>query len=169
MTNEDKQKMFESYRRVAGNTALRFARKYGFPVAELEDEAMSIVGLVLAEWEGSGVEVRKPYFWLYHNLEWSLSTYCLKRMKARQRARGSDKLDKSTARTGWLEGLMRDLGEDARALVETILQAPTEIAADLAPRTRRRGRAAIHRYMEEKQGWSPTRIATAWQEVEVAL
>lgn len=180
MTTDEKTALFNRYRPLAFLLAHKFANRYRIAQGLVEDESLSLLGTVIAQWE-SGTKAFNPArscatSWVYRSLTWSLASYCGNellgghRFAARRKRVGGRALEKLPARTGWFEGIARDLGEDARVLVETIVAAPSEIAADLVPR-RWRGRAAgsVKSYMQSKMGWSPARLAAAWNEVELSL
>ena len=68
------------------------------------------------------------------------------------------------------EKLLQNLGDDALEIVQTILNAPAEIAEDIRPdlRWQRKGAAAIHRWFLGL-GWSKHRVAVAWNEIAAAI
>lgn len=148
------------------------------PYQELVEEAEGILALMIARWDrggSTGFDGSKagPTSWIYRGLYWDLQIYCdRKRPKERNFSTlGTEENPISLAqKTGWLEGLLSQLGEDARILVTTILFAPSDIAKDIVPnpRSSRRGREAVVSYLRG-QGWGLERITSAWSEVEVAL
>jgi hypothetical protein len=130
-----------------------------------------------AEWDREGSTYQydgrvSPSTWMWHNLYWFLTTFC-QRSQPKYSTFTAIQTDPERpvefqAKPRRMEGLLRELGEDARTVVMTIIEAPAEIASGVKWW---RGKNAWHRvwsYLSE-QGWEVERINRAWKEVEVAL
>lgn len=178
-TRKEKGELFKKYIPMTYSMANKFSAKYKLPHAEMEDEAQSALAMIVAKWEMEGAKdsTGSPSTWIYQKMFWHLLTYCTRkqpkeiRFSAIERETPIDPPHK----TGWLEGLVRTLGEDARIVANTILFAPAEIVEDIkdnlrprSHRAREKARAAVEGYLVD-QGWTGERFAAAWWELAVAL
>jgi len=80
----------------------------------------------------------------------------------------SDPVFHHPAEESWLSSFMRDLGEDARVLVNACIEAPAELVDILRPQAPKTSRRALRSYMK-KQGWDTDRLNLAWEEVSASL
>ena len=74
----------------------------------------------------------------------------------------------------WLDNLLQEISEEARALVHTIVEAPAEIAHEFLDHRRgrpntNRQREAVHAYLVNELDWSHAKFFRAWREVEACL
>lgn len=184
MTSEE---VFTRYQPLAYKMGAKIAAKYRtIQRQDFMDEAQSILGELAAQWNTEGSTYCynskvSPSTWIYRNLYWFLTTFA-QRKQPKLKAVPFSVLDRDdekpidvTDRMGWMENLMRNLGEDAKIIVQTILFAPAEIAEDLGDIAKGvdLGRKdskwwPFWAYLS-RQGWEVDRIKTAWREVEVAL
>jgi hypothetical protein len=163
--------LFKRHLPLARFLAARFAKTFNAPLQELIDEAEGILALVCCQWDEDYDPKRAaPSTWVYRNIYHGLLN-----LKTRKRhtqslstADGQDLLRQMPAKQNWLERLIRDLGEDARAIVQTLLDAPREIAEDLSPRRPKRAAAALRQFLVA-HGWGDDKINNAWQEVSQCL
>lgn len=69
----------------------------------------------------------------------------------------------------WLSCLLTELGEESRALVHIILDAPEDIADSLSPRAPTRSRNAVREYLIDVLDWPKDELNRSWQEVQSCL
>jgi hypothetical protein len=75
----------------------------------------------------------------------------------------------SNARETFLDRLRRNLGEDAREVVSTLLFGPVEFLEELFPGNRRPRPERVRAELASGLDWQAERFDAAWQEVEAAL
>lgn len=169
---------YERFLPLAYRMADRFKGKYPRVRSEdILDESVSILGVLCAEWDREGSTYFydgrvSPSTWMWHNIYWFLTTFC-QRNQPKYLTFTAIEPDPQrpvefTAKVNRMDGLLRELGEDARTVVMTIVEAPAEIASGVRWH---QGRNAWHRVWKylAGQGWEVERISKAWKEVEVAL
>ena len=128
--------------------------------------------------------------WIWRGLNQAMLDY-VRRDLARHPAKRFSELNKDEeskvnlpdTHRHWLDTFLRDLGDDAREVVQIIVNAPAEILSELYNMPRRvdkveqisgrkcgSGRAAkaVQAYLGQ-QGWDEGRIGKAWAEVGEAL
>jgi hypothetical protein len=188
MTDTEKVKIYNQYLPMVYRMAGRFSRVYGMPFQDMVDEGQSILGRLAATWD-SGKFPFDPAkanatSWVYRNLFWDLTTLCSRACKNRAIPFSSlereDRPIDLPSKSSWMDNLLREVGEDAKILLQTILDAPAEITEDVfgvlrgkdsTPyRSRRVDKAwdVLQSYLVSC-GWEPNRIDAAWHEVEVSL
>jgi hypothetical protein len=196
LTDEEKGNLFNQFRPLARHLSRRIGPK--FPLiqpAALNEEAESILIRIVAEWnrkdnKGYDPAKCKPITWIYNRLHHSLFDWC-RRSQSRETPisqidSGDDRLHSRYQKTldpedrapRFLEELFREISEDARILIRTIVSAPSDFVEDLqrltvrpetALRRRQEGRGQICIKLRERHGWDSDRIFSAWQEVKAAI
>lgn len=189
MTSSNPTALFKQYLPLAYKLAAKFAAAFPrIDAQDIQNEAVSTLALYTTKWDTNFNPARSgPLHYLYFNIYTELQTFCLRKQdrakvfSAFSREGGKNDpqpVDWKARAEHWTERLFRNLGEDAKVVVQTILEAPEEIAQDLT-RGARRGKqqeAALHRaglavmaYLEGTKGWAPHRVEAAWKEVGQAL
>lgn len=171
-------RLFRQYLPLARELAWRFHTYYGRPIHEMIDEASSQLSLAICRWltdyqQEAKAEGYGACTFLRRQVYYKLLDECSNRKK-RPVSLGSltpdDRSDlrETPAKPSRVERLLLDLGEDARTLVRTIIDAPGELIEAITPRRRVSSARRIRSYMFA-QGWSAERLRLAWQEVSAAL
>jgi hypothetical protein len=167
------EEKFIKYKRMAMKIAANMSRRFDISYDELADESLSILGLALSNNWVCYLHAGECT-WVYKHIYWPLLTYCT-------RARPTDipfsVLDGDDgepfdhpAKPNRICNLLRELGEDARIVVDTIIHAPTEIADDLDITSGcQRAKAAVARHLAETEGWFSFQIKAAFTEVGAAI
>lgn len=205
-TPTEQTQLFKEHLRIAHHIAHLFSSKYRIPYNELVDEAEGLLALCVAQWantdkNGYNPTMRTPASWVYQDIYYKLLTWATRKQPRHHNftsasmstAHFGDENGVTTfdapAPTHWLTGLLHTLGEDAKFICITIVNAPAEIASDvyaakpLKPdpvtglpastetigRFNKRARMAIKRELITRHGWTPARVHRAWLEVAVAL
>lgn len=167
MTTDSRAVLFIKYKKLAYKVAHAFATKYERPYWEMVDEALHALALEICNrWHVYDPKKSKPSTWLYQAIYWHLLTYCTNPKKARERP--LEEVMGHAHRSSWLDNLLRELGEEGRALLSIILEAPGELEETLSYRAPVRSRRAVREYLEEQE-WSEDEIEYAWTEVAAAL
>lgn len=178
--------LYEQYIPLANRMAGKFARTYRLPVAELQEEALSIWAVTVCEWPYRFDSAKSSTIsWAYRQLHWNLLDYCTR--KALREVTFTKLLKDQThqaptampCRRSWLASLLHTLSEDAKLVVDTILFAPAELADDISAvgyTTTKRWvdptdttRHAVQDYLEDCLNWPMGRVANAWTEIQTAL
>lgn len=73
------------------------------------------------------------------------------------------------APNNWLENLYMELGEEAKALVKTAVEAPEELLSILAPKRPTASRKALKAYMIDVLDWSPSKVERVSEEISLAV
>lgn len=189
------EQVFVQYRQVAYKLAHKYANRFRKPHEDLIDAAESSLAMLAVHWND---ETHRHYYrpdkcppisWVYMIVSWELLDYCNDRRKTPipfsvldRTEKGGESINKEKAaqlatKPGWLEGLLRELGEDARTVVQTILFAPAEIVEAIKPTRREKvgslrweqTEETVWNFLSDYHGWSERRIALAWAEVEQSL
>jgi len=167
MPTDDRTALFQRYHKLVYKIAKNISEKYNRPYHEMVAE-----GLGALTWEIWG---RDGHFdekkagrshWYYQSIYWHLVCYCDKLRKTT--TFDIDHCEHPAFKRSWIEGLLRELGDEGKELVRIICEAPGELAAELAPRAPVRSRAAVRRYLSS-ENWTDHKIERVWHEVECAI
>lgn len=167
MTKQQQITLYQKFLPLANSLARRLARRHKIPIGELQAEARSLWGGIVAEWpEKYDPAQCGECHWAYQQIYWRLLDFCTRRPHVRHEVGMSEKVE-FKAKGCWLDSFLKMLGEDARIVVTTILHAPGEIVEEIMPRTRGRTRTriALEDYFEDRIGWPMDRFDEAWREV----
>jgi hypothetical protein len=169
MTQEEKEKLFERLKGIAFTVASKFAMKFNIPYNVIADEAVYALGKNIYEkWERVyNPATSKETTWAYQIVYWHLKTFCTL-MPPEQTMGDRDPIE-LTAKTNWLNALFLELSEEGTALVKTIINAPSEIAKDIAPNTCYKAREAVKTYLIDEEDWPRAKLFKAWEEVRSCL
>ena len=170
ITRSRKAEMFQQYKPMAYKLGAQFAKRFGKSTNEMQDEALSILGDNIADWQNHFDPSRASRTtWIYRRLYWHLLNYCTRngRPMASIEAATEKGFDVE-ARPDLITTLAQNLGEEAMELVRLIIESPHEIAEDLSATTCRRARGAVRKYLLNR-GWPETCIHRVWQEVRECL
>jgi hypothetical protein len=180
LTQNQKADLFTGHRKLACKLGNWAAAKYGIDRDSACDEALETLGDIIAVGNlpdpinPAPGDTRKMTSWLYLQLRYRLMTRYGRKTGRSVAAHPFSAIESDdrpldpSAKRSWLEGLLQNLGDDARVIVSTIFNAPSDIAEDMC--VRRRGRARDHvRRALENQGWDEDRICNAWMEVAACL
>jgi hypothetical protein len=168
----DSVEVYERFQKMACKAAWRLHITTGLPYDELQAEATGILALKSVEWKTTEAKVSACTF-IYRNLWWGLIAYCRKNKTAQNTislGTAPAAHRRLVTSKGYVESLWETIGEEARVVLSTIVNAPAEIADDVAraARNRAKARAAVKDYLV-KQGWDPLRFHAAWREVAACL
>lgn len=179
---------YMAHRTLVYRIAHTLARRFDLPSEDMIDEGLFyLAGLTFQEgmfdatrgeakvggasrWDGRS----SISSWIYQNVYWSLWIYATKRKKRREVSMEED-FDRASRGPSWVEKLMAEVGEEGRALLSVLFEAPGELSgvlwtdAKAGPRPRRcgrKGREAVTRHLL-REGWDEARVARAWSEVEL--
>ena len=81
----------------------------------------------------------------------------------------TDPIFETPAHEPYLIGLFRELGEDAKCLIDTAIEAPGELQNVIRERAPKSSQRALREYMQTTLCWDDTRLSTAWLEVAECL
>jgi hypothetical protein len=136
--------IFVGYLPMAWRHAGKFAAYYGLHYQEVKDEAEGALALIAAEWHEE--RKRKPEnehrtyasttTWVNKKLYFHLLTYAT-RKQPRERNGSEEVMASRPAPERWYARLIRDIGADAKVIVETILLGPAELIEELTPRRKK--------------------------------
>ena len=160
---------YMKYEYMACRIAIGLAGRHGVPVAELCDEARSILGLALANNWTHDPRMSGEQTWVYQNVYWPLLTYCTRGRPRMSSTEDIPAAAEPAAPPARLANLLRDLSDEARALVECIINAPGDLIEDITRANRRRAKAVVTEHLARAHGLFPFEIDAAWREVEAAL
>lgn len=168
--------LYKRYRRLAYSLASKMAQKFNRPYRELLEESLHALAFAVCAYWTTGVQVLptskldktkcQAVTWLYQCIYWHLMDYCMKPAKRRELPLQEAK-DKAKQVT-WLTALRAELGEEGRALLGIVLEAPGALAHELSPRAPQRSRKALQAYLTQV-GWDTLRIERAWTQMEYCL
>lgn len=178
LTDAEKTALYNDHVPMAKYLAVKFARRYAIPYEDAEYEALHAMGMALATWSDPGMTGYNPTSksrrgWLYHCIFYGLATYATRTRPRHNRTPTFTALA-ATERTlpacngTWFGRLLRTLGADARVVVETIVNAPAELADDMKHPGTRKTRRAVGAYLIAR-GWAADRFNAAWDELGAAL
>jgi hypothetical protein len=177
LTEAEATDLFKQHLPLAQHHAAKFAAKYRIPLADVVDEAQSILGTTIAQWDSPhrpdhyNPECANPTSWLYRRIYWGLLTWCTRKQPEYKLFGGMGdacRPEQWAGREGWLDTFLHNLGDDARVVVRTLVAAPATIAADVGANKRTRTRKAVTGYLVQ-QGWATARVDRAFNEVAVAV
>lgn len=178
---------FEQYKGIAYKLAIAFSKKhYSIPYVDLRQEALYALTKYLHGGIGTAYDesLSSEATWIYKCVYFYLKNYVIKYQKEMTYSytgEGTPKPQVMTysyseegtpeaqARENWLDKFIREISEEARALVKIITQAPAEIAKDVTTSTAARGRTAVKSYLIDEKDWSEHKFITAWEEVKSCL
>ncbi len=71
------------------------------------------------------------------------------------------------AKQSWLDNLMQSISDDAKIIVKTIIDGPSEIIEELTPK--RKVKTKLYKHLNKKASWDRPRFNHAWREVAECL
>lgn len=188
--SEPRAALFRQHRQMVFRIALRFSEKFGVSLDDLLYEGTwALEHEVCERWGRFDPEKASATTWCYHAIYWHLMRHCTSHMKTKGRESVFSAFDpedgddswEPTARVGFVERLLREVGEEGRALVRVILEAPGELADAFSPRmvseshkrrvwvtNIRRSRKVLRSHLRG-MGWSGDEIRRAWNQVESVM
>ena len=181
MTAEEKAALYAQYMPMVCKFGRKYAQIFNIPREEMLDMARSLLAEVVCRqddaggcWKYDAVKTGcNMTSWMYRKLNWELLTLCKNYRKNPTVPISTLTKDEShpvqfAGPENWIRQLLVTLGEDARIIVSTILEAPGELYQDLSDNAPKRSRQAVRKYFI-RQGWEESRIEHAWEEVAACL
>lgn len=165
----ENERLLNQYQRMAWKIAHKIHRRFRHYSREellLEAEDAIILAGARGDYDpAKGAEST----WMYNSIYWHMMDY----VKAGRKVREVCETDHGSipdrpSRTSRLGNILRDLGAEARELIDTIIMAPADIAEDVSTATKSRGREAVRNYLME-HGWSSQKLNRAWAEAREAV
>lgn len=175
--------LYRKHEHLAYNLAKKFSEKFRRPYEELSGEATSALAeAVVIKWGKYDHRKAKPITWLYYRIYWRLMDYCLGVTRDRDTFVPLERAEEVETREGWLEGFLREVGEEGQALVRAILELGPGVSDHLEslegvkvvvlsgrgsrvePKTKR-----VLRHHLRERGWTEERFAESWSAVENTL
>jgi hypothetical protein len=158
---------FQRYTKVACSAARHVSRKSGRKIQEMNEEAISYLGLVATDWDNFFDPTRgvTPCTRIYSAIRWYLVNICCRSIRKREIK--SPDTDLHPAKINWLERLSQELGDEALSLIKIILETPNELVKAFRGHPTQ-ARLALITYLQET-GWTDEQIDAAWSEVQSCL
>lgn len=180
MKKAKRDRLFYKYEKMGYKVAKRFSDRFGVPYQPLADESLFIlVRYVAEEWDFDFKNHKgSESTWMYQVFYWQLMNVILGKSKDFKTNKNEvpfstlapdGRIKEPPAREDWLGKLFAEISEEARALVNTVIDAPAEIADVMVPRTCGRAREAVRQYLIDEKDWSNHRLDKAWAEVQSCL
>ena len=172
ISNERKAELWARYLDMARKIASHYSKQFHKPYFQMQTEAESIYGLLVARWNDRyDCERSEPSTFVWVNVSRGLLYFLTRKNRPTPQLTTlmEDGVDEPEARTDWLGGIWASLGEDARLLTRTILRAPGELVEDVTLITRKRARAVIRERLRDWHSWTGERFLKAWTELHDAL
>lgn len=162
----------DRYKPMAAAIGRRLAARNGINVREMLDEALSVLGdLVARRPDEAAVCCRvSESTWVYRNLVWRLTDYVRNHHRHRQRVRNvkADEELPLPDRTTWIDRLMHQVGDDAWTIIDIVARSPGELGTMSAFQCAR-ARRWLRRYLRQELGWGYHRTSAAWEEVRACI
>lgn len=163
------ERLFVKYEKLALSAARAIAAKYGRSYSELADESLSILArLVVEKWDSFDPSKASACTWIYQKVYFNLANHCVALSKHFNRE--GTPIDAEPPHRGRtrLEALFAEIGEEGRALLNIIVNAPGDLAYSLSPNAPVRSVNAIRRHLRD-EGWDDETTERAWTQLEVSL
>lgn len=198
--SEPRAALFRQHRQMVFRIALKFSEKWGVSLDDLLYEGTwALEHEVCERWGRFDPSKASATTWCYHAIYWHLMRHCTSHIKQKARETPLSAFDadndeprggchahegntwEPVSRVGFVERLLREVGEEGRALVRVILEAPGELADAFSPRivseshkrrvwvtNIRRSRKVLRSHLRG-MGWSGDEIRRAWNQVESVM
>ncbi len=112
----------------------------------------------------------KESTWVYRLLYWTMLDHSRKACRVRSREESLTREELLIPqKPNWLTALLMDLGDEAKVLVQLVINGPAELVENFHPRRAGIARTALREYLRRKLGWSDTQVELAWAEVQDCL
>lgn len=176
-TAQGKEALYHKYLPLARHLANRFARRYGRRAEELAEEAEDKLTMLVATWDDHYLpKLSSPCSYIYSRVYYHLLTCCVRPGRAptpmshveTTTGRAVD-AQAHPGRAQRLRSLLGELTDDARLVVEVVLNTPSALAEDLKLSSVRRAQEALRDYLVDYHNWDERRLQKAWSEVAVTL
>lgn len=188
--SEPRAALFRQHRQMVFRIALKFSEKFGVSLDDLLYEGTwALEHEVCERWGRFDPAKASATTWCYHAIYWHLMRHCTSHMRQKGKESVFSAFDpedgddswEPVSRVGFVERLLREVGEEGRALVRVILEAPGELADAFSPRmvseshkrrvwvtNIRRSRRVLRSHLRG-MGWSGDEIQRAWNQVESVM
>lgn len=170
--------LYTGHTDMAHSIAIKFTKKYKCPWDTIHDEALSLLGIIIARWhvggQGQGAYNGQcsPTTWIYRILYWQLQTWLRTQGRVVSSFSTYDTEEEAfepVQKPSWLFKVLRNCGEEAQFLVRTIVYTPWELADFVRGGNKAKARAAVREWLEERCEWTPQQIDKTWAEVDACL
>ena len=110
--------------------------------------------------------------WVWTCAYYGAKNYCVNRLRKKEYSlcvnmsaldQHEEKWEPEAKR--WIDSLMEEIGEEARELVQTILEAPDELREVMSPTSPYKSNKAIESYMIDVLDWTRKDLLSARQEI----
>lgn len=187
--------LFVRYQRMVYSIAKKISVRFNRPYYEVVDEALGHLAGLCGHWleKYDPKKGAQPQTWIYQCVYWSLWVHYDRESKAKRVE--LQEVEEREAPRSWAETVLSEVGDEGRALLTVLFEAPGEVAKVLwsvepqkkvkvegtvvpvevkKPRmrtvhARRHGKKAITRYLKKELGWAEERVQRAWAEVEACV
>lgn len=178
LSSQELAVLFEENIQLAERIAFKFSRKYDIWQEALQEEALSLLGIIIARWHVGG-EGQAPYngkaspkTWIYRILWWQLQTWVRRQTKPCSTFTflSTDETEfEPAAQTTFLQRILHEVGEEAAVLINTLVHAPIELVDEIRGSAKQQTKKSVRSYLENTLGWHPNDVTRAWKEVEACL
>ena len=171
----DKEAQWKKHQGFAYKLAKRFAIVYGKEVEDLVGDAQ--IGIAKAIGPGGSFNPSKgaESTWVHQCIYWELMSVCAGRKRITEISLSGMTNDEDEVqfepedKPNWTDELLKEVGEEARHLLKTIVDAPAEILDLMAPSLCAKARDAVKCYLIDEMDWEKKQFQNAWKEIEVCL
>lgn len=163
--------LYHRYAKMASSIARNFSQKYGKPLPEMADEAKRALGLAIAEWKLKYNRHRScPSTYVYQAIFWHLTSICQPRARTRSTSYTDPSLLDSyhSKKESWYSRIWNDVGEEGRAFLRILFEAPGELQRTLSHAAPKRSHKRLVKYLRDHD-WSSSEIQNAMKQVRLCL
>lgn len=172
--SEHARMVFVEFTPAARSIAHKVAKQYDWDKEELTDRAMQVLAdVAMRTRDEHDPDVASLFTWVYGQIQWKLVNHCQFQKRRWRRHHGvvvEHDEEPTASRGGLLERLLLELSEEARALVQIVVEVPDELrrAFHYAQSDTQQARASFLQYLQ-RAGVDDDTIDSAWTEVQQAL
>ncbi len=182
MTQTEMAGIFQRNEHLVKTIATKFAHRYRLPYYEMEEEAFSaLTSKITTSWGTYNPRSGTEKIWAYSSIYWGLKTYIRKKMKRNEKfilfTDIKDWIEPTAPQITnpnekWIDKVFKiffEVSEEARTLVDIIINTPKEIFEETYSGKMFIARTAIKRYLENVLLWNRKKITKTWKEVQNCL
>ncbi|RLF30309.1 MAG: hypothetical protein DRN14_00200 [Thermoplasmata archaeon] len=167
------ESVWEQYKEMIYNIAWKMAKQHNEDFDELVSEGINGVMKYLPRYDSAKSSLCT---WVYRSAWDEMKSYCINPKRKRHVATDfSDLTDDNDlahqlpSTSSWIGDIMQEIGDEARALVKVVCEAPDELRKEIIRGKQERRAEALKAYMIDVLDWHPEKVNTVWREVSACL
>lgn len=164
------EEVIKKYQKMVYKIAHSLSRQHGEDFDELVSEGYFAIIKAYPQYNPKKAKLST---WLYTCIWNAMKTYCINPKVHRHVPVDFEDPESGFSelpcKESWLSRVFREIGEEARAMIEIALEAPEELADEIRTSAPVSSGKALRAYMIDVMDWTPKKVEKIWREIQTCL